>query len=78
MGFYMQIQKLTETNAGFKPKTCWIAHLLADHGLTTRQAANRIDPKTRANPCPPSKRAAIEAAIRELRLSKASRKKSPA
>ena len=49
---------------GFMPKTCWIAHVMADHGLTRRVASNRLDPRKRKHPCPPDKRPAIENALR--------------
>jgi hypothetical protein len=45
------------------PKTCWIAQVLSDHGLTTRVAPNRRAPRLRVAPCPPEKRPAIEGAL---------------
>ncbi len=44
---------------------CWIAHVLSDHGLTTRQAANRKR-SGRAEPCPASKRPMVEQALKNL------------
>jgi hypothetical protein len=66
MATYREIQLRTRVRHGFMPKTCWIAHVLSDHGLTTRQAANRADPHHRIAPCPPEKRHAIEQVCREL------------
>jgi hypothetical protein len=48
------------------PKSCWIAHVLADHGFTTRISPNRHDPASRVHPCPPKKREAIETALQKL------------
>ncbi len=49
-------------------KNCHIAHVKADHGLTSRQAPNRISPTIRVVPCPPDKRSVIEAAFRHFGL----------
>lgn len=66
MPTYRQIQDHTRSTHGFMPKTCWIAHIKSDYGLTDRQAPNRADARSRIHPCPPEKRAALEAAMREL------------
>ncbi len=63
---YKQIQERVKAKDGFVPKTCWIAHVMADHGLTTRVATNRISPKSREHPCPADKRLAIEATLRHF------------
>jgi hypothetical protein len=63
MATYRQIQDWVRCEAGFVPKTCWIAHVKADHGLTLRQASNRYEHPTRAEPCPIEKRAAIRSAL---------------
>lgn len=68
MATYKQIQKRVKSQANFVPKTCWIAHVLDGHGLTTRIASNRISPRSREYPCPTEKRAAIEAALRHFRM----------
>jgi hypothetical protein len=47
-------------------KTCHVAHVKADYGLTTRLAVNRHDLDSRTNPCPPHIRAYIEQAMRDL------------
>jgi hypothetical protein len=68
MATYKEIQSTVKQTAGFVPKTCWIAHVLSDHGMTTRQARNRTDPSERQHPCPADKRSAIEAALRRLKM----------
>lgn len=66
MATYREIRDHVRQRDHFVPETCWIAHVMADHGLTTRVAGNRIDPLSRAKPCPPNKRPAILAALRHF------------
>lgn len=66
MASYRMIQYRVKAQAGFVPQTCWIAHVKAERGLTRGKAPNRIDPDARAKPCPPDKRAGIEAALRHF------------
>jgi hypothetical protein len=67
MATYKQIQERVRAQNKFVPKTCWIAHVMSDHGLTTRTAANRMDDEIRTNPCPPGReRAAIESPLRHF------------
>jgi len=66
MATYSQIQHWVKQQHGFTPKTCWIAHVMADHGLTKRAAPNRLNPKSRKYPCPHEKRAAIDMALRHF------------
>lgn len=66
MPTYKEIQREVKRIAGFMPKTCWIAHVKALNGLPMREAPNRQDPNSRVVPCPPEKRAPIEAALRKL------------
>lgn len=66
MSIYREIQAEVKRTSGLVPKTCWIAHVLSDHGLTRRQAWNRVDPSARKHPCPSAKRPAIEQALRRL------------
>lgn len=68
MATYKQIQARVKIDNGFVPKTCWIADVLNQHGLTTRIATNRIDPHSRVHPCPPEKLPAIEVALRNLKV----------
>lgn len=66
MATYRDIAQQVKQADGFVPKPCWIAHVLSGHGLTRRQAFNRINSDRRTNPCPPQKRAAIERALMRL------------
>jgi hypothetical protein len=66
MTSYRTIQSYVRLQYGFVPKTCWIAHVLADHGQTRGPAYNRIDFNRRVAPCPTNKRLAIEQACRKL------------
>ena len=68
MATYKEIQDRVRSMEGYVPKTCWIAHVMSDHGLTTRMASNRISPTTRAAPCPEVKRPAIEGALRHFKM----------
>jgi hypothetical protein len=68
MATYKELQGYVREQSGFVPQTCWIAHVMADFGRTTRAAANRINPSARAKPCPPAKRQAIEKALRHFRM----------
>ena len=66
MPTYKQVQDHVRQRNGFVPKTCWIAHVLSDLGMTRGAAPNRHDVRARAHPCPPGKRPAIEDALLEL------------
>ena len=68
MATYKAIAERVKKQAGFVPKTCWIADIKSQHGLTTRQAPNRFDPNSREHPCPPDKRIAIESAMRFFQM----------
>lgn len=68
MATYKQIQERVKAQHGVTAKTCWIAHVMSDNGLTQRQAPNRINSKVRKNPCPVSKRGPIVAALRHFRM----------
>jgi len=48
---YRKIQEYVMANFGFVPKTCWIAHVLSDYGMTHGAAPNRIDANRRKVPC---------------------------
>jgi hypothetical protein len=64
---YAEIAKEIERIGGFVPKTCWIAHVKSEFGLTGRMAPNRIDPRSRKHPCPEEKRPVIVEALRRLK-----------
>jgi hypothetical protein len=66
MATYKQIANRVKQQSGFVPKTCWIADVKSQHGLTTRQAPNRFSSTSREHPCPPEKRPAIEGALRHF------------
>lgn len=68
MATYRQIQDYVRRHAGCGLKTCWIAHVKDDHGLTGRVAWNRGCDGERRHPCPAGKRAVIEAALRYFRM----------
>lgn len=70
MATYREIQTYVRQQSQFVPQTCWIAHVMADEGITTRVAGNRIDPSARAKPCPPNRRPAILAALRYFKMVK--------
>lgn len=66
MNIYKEVTLHVRHAGGGHVASCYIAHVLADNGLTSRIAANRIDPNNRVKPCPASKRPYIEAALRTL------------
>lgn len=69
MATYKEITARVVKTDGFTPKSCWIAHVLSEHGLTKWQAYNRKSRTTRKYPCPPGrKRIAIETALRHNRM----------
>lgn len=68
MATYKQIQDQVQTDFGFAAQTCWIAHVLSDYGRTRGVAPNRKTQAARIKPCPPGKRAMIEATLRSLRM----------
>jgi len=67
MNIYKAVQQRVKQQAGFVPKTCWIAHVLELNGQELRPAHNRKDRDTRQVPCPADKRTPIERALRELK-----------
>ena len=68
MATYRQIQERVRSQIHRVPKTCWIAHVMADKGLRMKAAPNRISTADRQKPCPPDKRPAILAALRHFRM----------
>ena len=70
MASYEEIQTWVKARHGYVPKTCWIAGIKAQHGLTTRIAPNRESRQYRVHPCPLSKKASIEAAFRHFGMIK--------
>jgi hypothetical protein len=47
---YADIAREVQRIGEFVPKTCWIAHVKSELGLTTRMAPNRLDVKGRKYP----------------------------
>ncbi len=68
MATYKEIQSYVKNESGFKPKTCWIAHVKDLCGLSPRIAPNRKDNSVRQLPCPDSKIEAIKMALRYLEM----------
>lgn len=68
MATYREIQLAVKKDFNFVPKTCWIAHVLPDHGLTKRQSPNRISATKRKYPCPDHRRADIEKVLRQFKM----------
>lgn len=66
MASYKEVQDYVRERNGFVPKSCWIAHVLSDAGLTKSVAPNRRDGRERLHPCPDAKRAPIVAALRHF------------
>lgn len=64
MATYNQIQEYVKENYGCSIKACWIAHVKDLNGLDPMISPNREDLNKRKHPCPPSKRAFIEEAMR--------------
>jgi hypothetical protein len=68
MATYSDIQRHVKVTGGFVPKTCWIADVKSQYGLTSGTAPNRLNTTTRKYPCPPEKKAAIEAALKHFKM----------
>jgi hypothetical protein len=66
MATYKEIQDYIKGRYGYIPKTCWIADIKNDLGMTTRTAPNRISEK-RKYPCPLERRDDIIEAIKFLK-----------
>lgn len=66
MPSYREIQEETKARFGFTPKTCWIADIKAEHGLTRGPAPNRIDWGARKHPCPAHRRTELITIMAEL------------
>jgi len=64
-----EIQDWVKEHYGFKPKSCWIAHVKELCGIYVKPSWNRQG-EERMNPCPPEKRPAIEEALRRLGMVK--------
>jgi hypothetical protein len=68
MATHREIGVRVRTTSGRVPKTCYIADVKASFGLTSREAPNRLDPNSRAYPCPDDMKPHIVAALRHFRM----------
>lgn len=68
MATYKQIQEYLKERHGRTYKSCWIAHVKSDYGLTKRQSPNRYDPNKRVHPCPEQYREHIESAFKHFEM----------
>lgn len=62
---YREIQDWVKSRYGWMPKTCWIAHCKELNGFPVRRSPRRHG-DLRCEPCPESRQAAIEDALRHL------------
>jgi len=65
---YAQIQEYVKKVDGFTPKTCWIADIKNDYGLTKHVAPNRVSLSERKYSCPADKRDAIVSAFKHFNM----------
>ncbi len=68
MATYKQIQEFLKSKHNRSFKTCWIAHVKSDYGLTNRQSPNRQDSNKRVHPCPDIYRSKVEDALRHFKM----------
>lgn len=66
MATYQQIQEETKARFGFTPKTCWIADIKAEFGLTRGSAPNRLNQGSRKHPCPAHRKDELTTIMDEL------------
>ncbi len=66
MATYREIQLDVRNRYGRTIKTCWIADVKAQHGLTSRVAHNRLSITERKYPCPSEYRPIIEESLRRF------------
>ncbi|HKZ43077.1 MAG TPA: hypothetical protein VJ044_19115 [Candidatus Hodarchaeales archaeon] len=67
MATYKEAQERYRKLHGKTVETCWIAHVLAENGKTSRIAPNRIG-KERRNPCPDKYWKSLESVLKELKM----------
>jgi len=68
MATYKQIQEYLKNKHGRTFKSCWIAHVKSDNGLTKGQSPNRYDPNKRVHPCPDLLRSKVEDALKHFKM----------
>jgi hypothetical protein len=64
---YEEIQEYIKIKYGFEPKTCWIADVKNQCGITMRTAWNRQGER-RTNPCPTNKVAILKEALKHFKM----------
>lgn len=57
MATYHEIQDWIRGTFRFVAQTCWIAHVMSDHGLTHRTASNRARQRIKAGKTVPFRQA---------------------
>ncbi len=67
MATYIQIQNFIKNKYNFSVKTCWIADVKNQFGLTTKVAHNRKSSQ-RTHPCPENKKKYIAEALRYFKM----------
>jgi hypothetical protein len=68
MAAYKEIENYVKENYKFVPKTCWIADVKKQCGLTVRPAWNRKSLGKRKVPCPKDKIQPIKEALRYFKM----------
>lgn len=68
MATYKEIQEYVKNNYGYKPKSCWIAHVKEMCGLPVRTAANRWNANNRQIVCPLEKQEDIRQALKYFKM----------
>ncbi|MFW3962343.1 hypothetical protein [Acinetobacter radioresistens] len=68
MATYKQIQEYLKDKNGRTFKSCWIADIKSQYGLTKKQAYNRYDPDKRVHPCPEQYKEKVEEALRHFQM----------
>lgn len=68
MATYKQIQEYIKSKHGFAVKTCWIADMKEMCRLPKMIARNRINLKSKVQPCPEDKRDVIFDAFRHYEM----------
>jgi hypothetical protein len=63
---YADIAKEVQRIGGFVPKTCWVAHVKSEFGLTAGIAPSQLNTQRRKHPCRREKRPVIVEAMRRL------------
>jgi hypothetical protein len=67
MATYKEIQNYVKQKHGFQPKTCWIADVKFQCGISMREAPNRQS-EERTNPCPENKIDSIKDALKHFNM----------